>query len=151
MHPFLAFASLTDRIRNFAAILYPIARECLPGEVVLLYVTIKLIFKLGAGVWMHVNLTFQPMGLTVRISPGTTVLEAALQSELFLRHVCGGNMICTTCRCKVLEGAESLSPIGKNERRLLANLCAPVDTRLACQARVQGDAVVEIPVPTLGV
>lgn len=96
------------------------------------------------------TITFQPMGVTVSVSPGTTILAAAEQQGLFLRHVCGGNAICGTCRCKVLAGAENLSPIARHEQKRLAEFYAGPGVRLSCQAAIGGDVTVEIPVPTLG-
>lgn len=97
------------------------------------------------------TITFQPLGTVVEVNPGTTILQAAEQHGVFLRHVCGGNAMCATCRCKVLEGAESLSPMARHEQKRLAELYAPKNARLSCQAEIRGDVVVEIPVPTLGV
>lgn len=97
------------------------------------------------------TITFQPMGRVVEVEPGCTILEAAVRSDLFLRHVCGGKANCATCRSKVLAGAESLSAISRGEQKRLAELYAPSNARLSCQAQILGDVVVEIPVPTLGV
>lgn len=96
------------------------------------------------------TITFQPMGRVVEVEPGSTILAAAMQSDLFLRHVCGGIMNCATCRSKVLAGAANLSPMSRGEQKRLAELYAPAGVRLSCQARIEGDVVVEIPVPTLG-
>lgn len=96
------------------------------------------------------SLTFQPLGVTVQVRPGTTILAAAHQNDIFLRSVCGGNAMCTTCRCKVITGADALSPIARHERKRLAEVYAVKEARLSCQAEVIGDVVVEIPVPTLG-
>jgi len=90
------------------------------------------------------------MGRVVEVEPGCTILEAAMRSDLFLRHVCGGIMNCATCRSKVLSGQENLSPISRHEQKRLAELYAPKDVRLSCQAQILGDVVVEIPVPKLG-
>jgi len=95
-------------------------------------------------------LTFQPLGVTVQVRPGTTVLEAARENDVFLRSVCGGNAMCATCRCKVIDGADALSPMARHERKRLAEVYAVKEARLSCQAEVVGDVVVEIPVPILG-
>jgi ferredoxin len=95
-------------------------------------------------------ITFQPMGVTVTVAPGTTILEAARAQGIFLRHVCGGKAMCGTCRCKVLSGAGRLSAMARHEAKRLRELYASGDVRLACQAGIQGDVVVEVPVPTLG-
>jgi len=97
------------------------------------------------------TITFQPMGKQFDVPAGTTVLAVAMQHEVFLRHVCGGKAMCATCRCKVLSGAENLSPMARHEEKRLRELYAPREARLSCQAEIRGDVVVEIPVPTLGV
>ena len=97
------------------------------------------------------TITFQPLGIHVTVEPGTTILKAAEQGEVFLRYVCGGNAMCATCRCKVVQGAEHLSPMARHEQKRLKELYAPKEARLSCQAEIQGDVTVEVPVPTLGV
>lgn len=96
------------------------------------------------------SITFMPMNVTVEVESGTTILDVAVRSDLFLRHVCGGKANCATCRAKVVTGAEHLSPMARHEQKRLAELYAPKDVRLSCQAQILGDVVVEIPVPTLG-
>src|SRR5438132_889367 len=44
----------------------------------------------------------------------------------------------------VIDGAESLTPAGAEERSTLARLGLGGSTRLACQARVQGPCVVSL-------
>ncbi|MFZ5813876.1 MAG: 2Fe-2S iron-sulfur cluster-binding protein [Bacillota bacterium] len=97
------------------------------------------------------SITFQPMGRVVEVEAGCTILQAAIRADLFLRHLCGGQATCATCRSKVLAGGDQLSPMARHERKRLAELYAPPDVRLSCQAEILGDVVVEIPVPTLGV
>jgi uncharacterized 2Fe-2S/4Fe-4S cluster protein (DUF4445 family) len=97
------------------------------------------------------SITFQPMGVTVSVEPGTTIKQAAEQGQVFLRHVCGGKAMCATCRCKVQSGGEHLSPMARHEEKRLKELYASRETRLSCQAAIHGDVVVEVPVPTLGV
>lgn len=96
------------------------------------------------------TITFQPMGVHVSVAPGTTILQAAEQGNVFLRHVCGGHAMCATCRCKVIEGGDRLSPMARHEQKRLRELYAPNEVRLSCQAEILGDVVVEVPVPTLG-
>lgn len=97
------------------------------------------------------TITFQPMNKRFTVPAGTTILEVAMQNEIFLRHVCGGKAMCATCRCKVVAGAENLSPMARHEEKRLKELYAPKGVRLSCQSEVRGDVTVEIPVPTLGV
>lgn len=96
------------------------------------------------------TITFQPVGTSVDVPPGTTILQAAEQGGVFLRHTCGGQAMCGTCRCKVLEGAGNLSPMARHEQKRLEYLYAAKNARLSCQTEIRGDVVVEVPVPTLG-
>ena len=51
---------------------------------------------------------------------------------------------CGACMIKVLEGADSLSPMQDSERDFLETMAAEDDERLACQCRVHGDVRVEV-------
>lgn len=96
------------------------------------------------------TIRFEPLGIAVSVPNGSTILEATERSGVYLRHTCGGNMTCATCRATVVEGAANLSPMTRSERRRLAELCAPAAVRLSCQAQILGDVTVSIPVPRLG-
>lgn len=96
------------------------------------------------------SITFHPLGVTVQVNPGETILEAANRHDIFLRSVCGGNAMCTTCRCRVTAGADNLSPMARGEKKRLAEMMAAREVRLSCQAQILGDVEVTIPVPTLG-
>jgi len=72
---------------------------------------------------------------------GETVLRIALENGVPMETACGGNGFCTTCMCNVKEGMEHLTP--RNDRE--ENMGVTDDPkRLGCQARVEGDVVVEI-------
>jgi 2Fe-2S ferredoxin len=93
---------------------------------------------------------------TVRVLPGEillaaeegqTIIEAAWDAGYYWPTVCGGQGICTSCLCTVEEGADNLEPMGRAERKTLAEerseaALASGRLRLACQARVHGDVVV---------
>lgn len=96
------------------------------------------------------KITFQPMDVELQVERGTTVLEAAIKHDIFLRHTCGSNAMCATCRCTVVSGDDQLSPMEWFEEKRLRELYAPKDVRLSCQAKILGDVVVKISVPTLG-
>ena len=74
--------------------------------------------------------------------PGTTVLEAVAVAGLPLGQSCDGVAVCGFCRVRVVAGAEQLTPVQDEERRLLAAGDATPDERLACSARVQGAVTV---------
>ncbi len=77
--------------------------------------------------------------------PGS-LLDVALNFDVPLEHACGGNCACTTCHVIVREGEQNLSPMEDNEAdRLELASGVTLHSRLACQAVVLGDVVVEIP------
>jgi ferredoxin len=81
----------------------------------------------------------------VRVERGATVLEAAEAAGLDLRHYCGGNCSCGTCRVVIVRGARNLSRReGMEEMVLGADNVARGD-RLACQAQVHGEVDIDIP------
>ncbi len=88
-----------------------------------------------------VRVTFLPEGKAVEVSPGGTLLEAANLAGIPVLSVCGGEGICGRCRVVVRSGQVEANP---------TLFLSPSDVRaghvLACQARVHGDVVVEIPV-----
>ncbi len=99
------------------------------------------------------RVTFLPLNRTVEFTavpygehgrPGS-LLDVALSFGVPLQHACGGNCACTTCHVIVREGERNLSPIGELEAdRLDLAVGVTLHSRLACQAVVLGDVVVEI-------
>lgn len=74
-------------------------------------------------------------------------MAAAHDHGIYWPTTCGGEGICTTCACTVEEGIENLEPMGRGERKTLAEergpeVLASGRIRLACQARVHGDVSV---------
>lgn len=94
---------------------------------------------------MWCEVTFLPAGKTARVRAGARLLDAAEEGRVNLRHVCGGNAQCTTCRVQVREGKQNLTPINDKESRRLPDERLAADWRLACQARVHGSVTVRIP------
>ena len=57
------------------------------------------------------TLTVTIDGQQVKVAPGTTILDAALDNNIPLDHNCGGNCACSTCHVIVEEGMENISEI----------------------------------------
>ncbi|MCE7872705.1 2Fe-2S ferredoxin [bacterium CPR1] len=93
--------------------------------------------------WCEV--TFLPAGKVARVRAGSRLLDAAEQGQVKLRHVCGGQANCTTCRVQVQSGTEHLTPLSDKESHRLSDLRLETRWRLACQARVHGAVTVRIP------
>jgi 2Fe-2S ferredoxin len=80
--------------------------------------------------------------------PGS-LLDVALNFDLPLEHVCGGNCACTTCHVIVRRGTANLSEMQDEEAdRLDTAWDLTPESRLACQAIVRGDVVCEVPAYT---
>ncbi len=102
------------------------------------------------------KVTFLPVNRTVEFElhklpykdhglPGS-LLDVALNFGIPLEHACGGNCACTTCHVIVRKGEENLSEKDDYEAdRLDLAPGVTLHSRLACQAVVRGDVVVEIP------
>lgn len=95
------------------------------------------------------KVTFLPKKVTVEAKEGQSILDVALDHQIPLEHNCGGNCACTTCHVVVKEGMAHLSEMQEDEEdRLDTAEGLTLTSRLGCQARVQGDVVVEIPETT---
>jgi 2Fe-2S ferredoxin len=93
---------------------------------------------------------FEPAALEYRRHgrPGS-LLDVALNFDIPLEHVCGGNCACTTCHVIVHQGMSNLSDMEDEEAdRLDTAWDVTPDSRLACQAIVKGDLVCELPACT---
>ncbi len=84
--------------------------------------------------------------VTLEAKEGTTILDVALDNDIDLEHNCGGSCACTTCHVYIREGMTNLSEMEEDEEdRLDTAEGLTLSSRLGCQARVNGDVVVEIP------
>jgi len=91
------------------------------------------------------QVTFYPADKSGDIPEGTCLLDASERLGIELRHDCGGFATCSTCRILVLEGTENLTEIDLDEENMLEEAELSEPFRLSCQAKVQGDVVVQIP------
>jgi len=78
------------------------------------------------------------------VEEGETLLTAARRFDVELDSFCGGNCSCGTCRVRVTSGGQYLTPVEGHEEAVLG-VARDRGDRLACQARVMGPVIVEIP------
>ncbi len=83
-----------------------------------------------------------PGGREVLVPAGFTVLEASRYAGIPHASVCGGRGRCSTCRVRVMRGADHLPAATVDELRVLGRVGAPVHVRLACQVRPRRDLTV---------
>ena len=88
------------------------------------------------------QITSRPDGRSLPIAAEQTLLAAMLDAGIPITHACGGNARCSTCRVRVEDGAGMLCPRSDDETEMAAKLMFDDQTRLACRARVQGNATV---------
>jgi 2Fe-2S ferredoxin len=104
------------------------------------------------------KVTFLPEGKTVEFESGKlpydehgkpeSILDVAINFGVHIEHACGGSCACTTCHVIIKSGDANLSPDPAEDDELDRLDQAPgltLHSRLACQAVVKGDVVVEIP------
>lgn len=78
----------------------------------------------------------------VDIRTNQRLLDALTMSGTKLLMACGGKGLCATCHVYVATGAERLSPRTPREQMSLRMLSDQrPSSRLACQAKVQGEGV----------
>ena len=99
---------------------------------------------------------FTPSGKRGRFPIGTPVLEAARSLGVDIDSVCGGRAICGRCQILCSEGdfakhgiqssASHLSGFTRTEERWERVKKISLDgRRLSCQARLEGDVVIDVP------
>ena len=103
----------------------------------------------------QVHVLFLPSGRRGRVRRGTPVLGAARQLGADVDSACGGRAICGRCQVVVQsgrfpkEGIESspdhVSPPTAAEEKYARLRGLAEGRRLACQARLLGDAVIDVP------
>lgn len=50
------------------------------------------------------KVTFLPDNKTVEVEPGTTLLQAATQADVYINSLCGGEGLCGECRLQIVSG-----------------------------------------------
>lgn len=94
---------------------------------------------------MSYELTIEPLGVTVEIEEGQTILDAALRAGVPLPHACGHGL-CSTCKVEVTEGEVEHGPVSgfalmdfeREEGKCLA-CCATPESDLVIIADVDED------------
>ena len=98
---------------------------------------------------------FMPSGKRGRFAAGTPILQAARELGVDLDSVCGGRGICSKCQVApsvgafpklgVTVSADALSPVNAVEERYDRVRGLKPGRRLSCQAKVEGDVVIDVP------
>ena len=95
---------------------------------------------------MSYELTIEPIGQTVPIEEGQTILDAVLRAGIYLPHACCHGL-CATCKVQVLDGDIehgdvsdfALMDFEREEQKCLA-CCATAESDLTIEAEIEEDA-----------
>lgn len=81
---------------------------------------------------------------SVRLKPGKTILDLALENDLPLDHSCTAGT-CGSCRVIALENAEALEPRGEVESETAETRGFHENERLACLNEARANVRLRIP------
>ena len=88
---------------------------------------------------MSYELTIQPLGQTIEVEDGQTILDAALRAGIYLPHACCHGL-CATCKVQVVDGEVDH---GEASTFALMDFEREEGKTLACCARLECDTVIE--------
>jgi len=94
---------------------------------------------------MSYELTIEPLGQTIEIEDGQTILDAALRAGIYLPHACCHGL-CATCKVQVVDGEVEHGPVSsfalmdfeRDEQKCLA-CCATAQSDLVIEADIEDD------------
>ena len=88
---------------------------------------------------MSQQLTIEPLGATIDVEDGQTILDAALRQGIYIPHACGHGL-CGTCKVQVSDGEVDH---GAANPFALMDFERDEGKTLACCATLQSDATIE--------
>ncbi len=94
---------------------------------------------------MSQQLTIEPLGATIDVEDGQTILDAALRQGIYIPHACGHGL-CGTCKVQITEGYVdhgaanpfALMDFERDEGKTLA-CCATLQSDVAVEADIDED------------
>ena len=88
---------------------------------------------------------FIEQDIEVEVPEGASVLDAARKAGAPEGSACGGVCACSTCHVYVKQGIDSLSDQQEKEEDILDKAFdVRLNSRLGCQAKLQGDGLVRV-------
>ncbi len=73
-----------------------------------------------------------------------SILHHVQQERIDWMYACGGKGKCTTCKAIIRTGLDHLSPLTQPELHYKKQGLLNNDERLACQAKITGDVVLDV-------
>jgi 2Fe-2S ferredoxin len=94
---------------------------------------------------MHHLIRFLPSERSVRVAPGTSLLEAAREAGLPVAQTCTGEGICARCGMQIVEGGEDLAAESPGETDAKTRNRIDGRLRLSCLLLADRDLTVTAP------
>ena len=94
---------------------------------------------------MQALIRFLPSERTVRVSPETSLLDAAREAGLPVAQTCTGEGVCARCGMEILAGGDDLAPESEDETRAKARNRIETKLRLSCLLKADRDLTVPAP------
>jgi class 3 adenylate cyclase/hemoglobin-like flavoprotein len=79
----------------------------------------------------------------VHDDPDGTLLDCSIVNQIPHMHECGGSGLCTTCRIRIMEGHQNVTPKTRQEQEMAQLRKWDPSIRLACQCYVNGDVSIQ--------
>ncbi len=76
--------------------------------------------------------------------PGQSLMQTLLSLGLPVASSCRGDGVCSKCRLRVHSTPGALSRPGALEKGLLAKINAEAEERISCQARLEGNGIIDV-------
>lgn len=89
---------------------------------------------------MSYELTIEPLGRSIEVEEGQTILDAALRAGIYLPHACGQGY-CATCKVCITDGEVDH---GSASNFALMDYEREEGKALACCARLESDMTIEV-------
>ena len=89
----------------------------------------------------------EPIGRRVNLPIMATLLQAAQNAGVELSSICGGMGTCGACKVRLVKG--ELTPLTADETAELSKSEIQSGMRLACQAKILGSVLIDIPPESL--
>ena len=77
------------------------------------------------------------------MDPDATLLDCSIKNQIPHMHECGGIGQCTTCRIRIIDGLQNITPRTRMERETAQLRKWDPSIRLACQCYVKGDITIQ--------
>jgi len=85
---------------------------------------------------------------TLKVKPGSSLLGALSDNNIFLPSACGGGGTCAMCECHVDKGGGDVLPTELNH---LSRREVSENKRLACQVKIREDMQIRVPEEVFGI